>query len=33
LLFPCLWRTVLESWWGLHWTCRLLLVRWPFSLC
>jgi hypothetical protein len=20
----------LEFWWGLHWTCRLLLVVWPF---
>jgi hypothetical protein len=33
LLFPCLWRRVLESWWGLHWICRLLLVGWAFLLC
>jgi hypothetical protein len=33
LLFPCLWRVVLEFWWGLHWICRLLLVGWPFLLC
>lgn len=33
LLFLCLWRTVLEFWWGLHCVCRFLLVRWPFLLC
>ena len=27
-----LWRIELELWWGLHWICRLLLVRWPFLL-
>jgi len=25
-------RIGLEFWWGLHWICRLLLVKWPFSL-
>jgi hypothetical protein len=30
LLFPCLWRIVLGSWWGFHWICRLHLTRWPF---
>jgi hypothetical protein len=24
----CVW-----IWWGLHWICRLPLVRWPFLLC
>jgi hypothetical protein len=24
---------VLEYWWGFHWICRLLLVKWPSSLC
>jgi hypothetical protein len=23
----------LVFWQGLHWTCRLLLVVWPFSQC
>jgi hypothetical protein len=37
-LFPCLWRIKLELywivfWWELYWICRILLVRWPFSLC
>jgi hypothetical protein len=26
LLFPCLWKIVLEFWWGLHWIWRLPLV-------
>ena len=25
-------KIVLELWLGLHWICKLLLVRWPFSL-
>jgi len=32
LFFSCLWRIVLEVWWGLHWICRVLLVKWSFSL-
>jgi hypothetical protein len=28
-----LWRIVLKFWWGMHWICRLFLVRWLFSLC
>ena len=32
LLFLTLWRVELEFWWGLHWICRLLLVRCPFLL-
>jgi hypothetical protein len=32
LLFPCLWRFVLEYWWELHWICRMPLLRWSFSL-
>jgi len=31
-LFPCLCRIVLGFWWGLHWICRLPMVRWPFLL-
>jgi hypothetical protein len=27
LLFPSLWRILLEFWWVLHWISRLLLVR------
>jgi hypothetical protein len=27
LLFQCLQKNVLEYWWGLHWICRLLLLR------
>jgi len=25
-----LWRIGLEFWWGLHWICRSLWVKWPF---
>lgn len=25
-------KKLLEFWWGLHWICRLILVRCPFSL-
>ena len=32
-LFPTLWRIGLEFWLGLHWICRLLLVRWSFLKC
>jgi hypothetical protein len=33
LFFPCLWRIVLEFWWGLCWIYRLFSVGWPFLLC
>jgi hypothetical protein len=33
LIFLFLCRMSLEFWWGLCWTCRLLLIVWPFSQC
>jgi hypothetical protein len=27
LLFPCLWRIVLEFWWVLYWICGLLFGK------
>jgi hypothetical protein len=33
LIFLSLGRMSLEFWQKLHWTCRLLLVVWPFSQC
>lgn len=28
--FPCLWRIILEFWWGYHGIYRFFFVRWPF---
>jgi hypothetical protein len=33
LIFLCLWRMSLEFWYGLQWTCRLLLVVKLFHQC
>ena len=33
LFVQSLWRIFLGFWWGLHWICRLLLVRLLFLLC
>jgi hypothetical protein len=30
LLFPCLWKIVLEFWCEFHWIYRLLLIGWTF---
>jgi hypothetical protein len=31
--FYVLSKIVLGFWWGMHWICRLLLVRWSFIIC